>query len=159
MTTRVPKLGARGEGWVLLQIVLFWLIAAAGYVELKGQSDLAGVRELAGALVAAAGVAIAIWSARSLRRALTPFPMPVPGNELVENGPYGRVRHPIYSGVVVAALGWSLLCGSWVATALCLVLAVLFDAKSRREEAWLSEAHPEYSAYRRRTRRFVPGVY
>ena len=102
---------------------------------------------------------IAVGSAAALRHFLTPFPKPVPGNELVESGAYGRVRHPIYSGVVLAALGWSLLSGSWPAAALSLILAVLFDAKSRREEDWLSEAHPEYAAYRLRTRRFIPGVY
>lgn len=159
MTTHMPRLGGRGEGWVGLQIVLFLLIAAAGFVELKDRQGTLGVRELAGALVACAGAAVAVWSARELRHALTPFPKPVQGNELVESGPYRRVRHPIYTGVVLAALGWSLLCGSWVALVLSLMLAVLFDAKSRREEAWLSEEHPAYAEYRRRTRRFVPGVY
>ena len=159
MATRVPKLGARGEGWVALQLVLFWLIATAGYVDLKDQQNLVGVRELAGLLVGAAGVAIAVGSALALRHALTPFPKPVTGNELVQSGPYRRVRHPIYSGVVLAALGWSLLSGAWVALVLSVILAVLFDAKSRREEAWLSEAHPEYAEYRRNTRRFIPGVY
>ncbi len=155
----MPRLGPRGEGWVALQLALFGLIALAGYADLKGRQNLVGVRELTGTLVAGAGVVIALGSAAALRHALTPFPKPVPGNEMVESGPYGRVRHPIYSGVVLAALGWSLLSGSWPAAALSSVLAVLFDAKSRREEDWLSEAHPGYAAYRLRTRRFIPGVY
>ena len=48
---------------------------------------------------------------------------------------------------------------SLVTLVLVGLLAVLFDAKSRREEAWLSAAFPGYEAYRARTKRFVPGVY
>jgi protein-S-isoprenylcysteine O-methyltransferase Ste14 len=40
------------------------------------------------------------------------------------------------------------------------LLAVLFDLKARREEAWLIERFPEYADYRARTpRRFVPWLY
>lgn len=159
MATRMPRLGPRGEGWVGLQLVLFGLIALAGLFELRGRPDAFGVRELAGGLVGGVGALIAAWSAWELRHELTPFPRPIPGNQLVESGTYRWVRHPIYSGIVLVGLGWSLLTGSWIAFLLCLILAALFDAKSRREEAWLAEQHPDYADYRRRTRRFVPGVY
>jgi protein-S-isoprenylcysteine O-methyltransferase Ste14 len=69
------------------------------------------------------------------------------------------VRHPIYLGVLLSALGWALLKASVVALGLAIGLAVLLDLKARREEAWLDERYPDYADYARRTRRFVPGIY
>jgi protein-S-isoprenylcysteine O-methyltransferase Ste14 len=88
-----------------------------------------------------------------------PFPRPLRGAALIETGLYGRVRHPIYSGLLVAAAGWSLATASPWAAAASVVLFGVLDAKARREEAWLVELHPGYAAYRTRTKRFIPAVY
>jgi protein-S-isoprenylcysteine O-methyltransferase Ste14 len=69
------------------------------------------------------------------------------------------VRHPIYSGVLLLALAWWLL-SSPLALAPWSVAAVFLDAKRRREEAWLLEAHPDYDEYRANVRTsFVPFVW
>ena len=78
---------------------------------------------------------------------------------LVEDGVFGLVRHPMYGGLVIAALGWGLVMASPTALAGALVLGVFFDLKSRREEAWLAEQFAGYAAYRRRTRRLIPWLY
>ncbi len=92
-------------------------------------------------------------------RAGTVFPRPRKGSTLAQRGAYAAVRHPIYGAILLIAIGWSLALSplGLIPTAL---LALVFDLKARLEEAWLSERHPEYAAYRARTpRRFVPGVY
>jgi protein-S-isoprenylcysteine O-methyltransferase Ste14 len=109
-------------------------------------------------LVALAGL-IGIRALLDLRSAFTPLPHPVPGSTLVERGVYRLVRHPMYLAVVTAGLGWALLTASPASLAATVVLFGFFDLKSRREEVWLVEAYPDYAAYRRRTRRIVPGVY
>ena len=48
---------------------------------------------------------------------LTPFPEPLPGARLVESGAYRLVRHPIYGGLILGALGWGLLTASPLALA------------------------------------------
>ena len=81
------------------------------------------------------------------------------GTRLRQGGIFGLVRHPVYGGVILIGLGWSLADAplGLVPTAL---LAVLFDLKAQREEAWLIERFPEYAAYRAGTpRRFVPWLY
>jgi len=87
------------------------------------------------------------------------FPRPSRDAVLVDRGAYRRVRHPIYAGLVLLALGWSLARGSAVGLGLVVVLAVFLDLKARREEALLTAAFPGYGQYRDRTRRFIPGLY
>ena len=66
------------------------------------------------------------------------------------------MRHPIYGGVILLALGWS-LASSPVGLIPTALLVALLELKSRREEAWLVERYPEYETYRARTpHRFLP---
>jgi protein-S-isoprenylcysteine O-methyltransferase Ste14 len=89
---------------------------------------------------------------------LTPYPRPVESGTLRQHGVYRLVRHPMYGGVIVMAVGWS-LATTPLALAAALALGVFLDLKSRREEGWLLERYPGYAGYRRRTRwKFVPGV-
>jgi protein-S-isoprenylcysteine O-methyltransferase Ste14 len=78
---------------------------------------------------------------------------------LISDGIYRRLRHPIYAGLILLALGWSLLTASVLALVLTGAFAVLLDLKARREEVWLRDRFPGYAAYAARTRRFVPGLY
>jgi len=162
MTSRLPALGPRGEGWVVGQLVLFAVIGVAGLLALADSGSLtpwgaaASVVGLAaiglGGFVAARGV----WD---LRDSLSPFPRPVSGAALVDPGAYRLIRHPIYSGLLLASVGWSLVTGSIVAIAATVLLFLLFVGKAHREEAWLVTVHPEYRAYQQRTKRFIPWIY
>jgi protein-S-isoprenylcysteine O-methyltransferase Ste14 len=69
------------------------------------------------------------------------------------------VRHPIYTGIVLGALGWALAWLSVAGAAYAALLAVFFDRKARREERWLRSRFPDYAAYAHRVRRFIPGIY
>ena len=81
------------------------------------------------------------------------------GHTLVRGGPYALVRHPIYAGLIIGALGWALLTNSLAALALAVVLLVFFDIKARREERQLAARFPGYAAYQRRVRKFFPFLY
>jgi protein-S-isoprenylcysteine O-methyltransferase Ste14 len=162
MTSRVPSLGPRGEGWVVGQVILFAVIAGAGLAELQanGWVTPGGVRAVVLGLAAIGlGGFVAIRALWDLRGGISPFPRPVDGAPLIESGAYRLVRHPIYSGIVLAALGWGLVTGSLVVLVATGLLFLLFAGKSLREEAWLSAAHPGYRAYQQRTKRLIPWVY
>jgi protein-S-isoprenylcysteine O-methyltransferase Ste14 len=158
--SRMPALGPRGEGWVLLQALLFWLVIATG-VGFAGAwtKDARSVTTVVGVLLGLAGLALALKGLVDLRGALTPLPHPRDGAELVETGVYALVRHPVYGGLVIAAVGWGMFTASLVALATAGVLLVFFRLKSGREEVWLRERYPAYDAYARRTRRMLPGIY
>ena len=105
------------------------------------------------------GVLLVVLGVLSLRSSFTPPPRPRARTRLRQGGIFRLVRHPVYGGVILIGVGWSLADAplGLVPTAL---LAVLFDLKARREEAWLIERFPEYAAYQARTpRRFVPWLY
>lgn len=155
--TRLPSLGPRGEGWVLIQGVLLVVVAAAGW---SLGPDWSGPLRLAGAVVGivliTGGIVLAFRGAVDLGGALTPLPRPRGGAELVETGAYAFVRHPIYGGLILAAFGWAIVQASIVAVALAVVLAAFLRVKSSREEAWLKQRFPAYAAYQARTRRLIP---
>lgn len=158
--SRLPSLGPRGEGWVLIQVVLFVLVAAAGALvaPVLGGTGRVVAAMIGAALVIAGGV-LAVRGLVDLREALTPFPHPRDGAELVEAGSYRLVRHPIYGGIVLAAAGYGLIMASPLAVGGAAVMLGFFRLKSSREEAWLRDRYPGYASYAERTRRMLPFLY
>jgi protein-S-isoprenylcysteine O-methyltransferase Ste14 len=156
---RLPDLGRRGEGWFLLQLVLFGAIAVSGAAgpAWGGWPATVGIA-LGGVLIGCGGI-LSLRGLLDLRENLTPFPRPLEGARLVESGAYRLVRHPIYGGLLLGAMGWGLVRASPLTLSGALLLAAFFDLKSRREEIWLSESYADYPAYRSRTRRLLPWVY
>jgi protein-S-isoprenylcysteine O-methyltransferase Ste14 len=154
----IPDLGPRGEGWVALQAVLFIAVIAAGMAGPSWVGPARAIGALAGLALIAGGIALIAGGIAALRRQLTAFPRPVDDGRLIEDGAFGLVRHPMYGGCVLFAIGWGLVTAS-VPTLLCgILLALFFDLKSRREEAWLGEVFPSYAEYRRRTPRLIPWI-
>ncbi len=149
-------MGKRGEGWFLIQLLLFALILLASRV---AAWELPIWLRGLGALALAAGGITGTMGLLALGRSLSPFPKPIEGGTLVTTGVYGVVRHPIYTGLILGTIGWSLLMSSLLGIGMAVVLLVFFDQKSRREEAWLMQSYPGYAEYRKRVRKLIPWVY
>jgi protein-S-isoprenylcysteine O-methyltransferase Ste14 len=159
-SSRLPELGPRGEGWVAAQLALLLAIALSALVGLGWSGSLKPVAIVVGLVLMAAGGLLVVLGGVQLGSALTPFPLPRGGGELSAGGVYARARHPMYGGGILIALGWSIIFASVVGLVLTALLAVFFELKARREEAWLVGRYPEYEAYRRGTpRKLLPFVY
>jgi protein-S-isoprenylcysteine O-methyltransferase Ste14 len=156
---RLPSLGPRGEGWVVLQVVFFAGVSVAGLLGPAWGDPWRIVGLVAGVGLVALGAAAAVLGVVGLRENLTAVPRPIEGGRLIDSGVYGLVRHPIYTGIVTAGLGWGLATASPAALVATVLLGCFFDLKSRREEAWLLVSYPSYAAYRARVRRLVPFIY
>jgi protein-S-isoprenylcysteine O-methyltransferase Ste14 len=155
----LPSLGRNGEGWVVLQLALIVLVFLLGLLGPRWPPAWRGSLLVVGIGIGLVGIAMAAAGIRHLGASLTPLPRPRAGASLRQNAIYGVVRHPIYGGISLAGLGWSLAL-SPLACAASLPLATLLELKSRREEAWLSERYANYAAYRARVRwRLVPWVH
>ncbi|MEW6332287.1 MAG: isoprenylcysteine carboxylmethyltransferase family protein [Pseudomonadota bacterium] len=156
---RYGEFVARGGWWVLAQIPLMLLVAVIPPQSGAGHFAPAGPLSVAGVVVTGLGAAVIVWGFVSLGDALTPFPRPRDGATLHRQGVYRFVRHPIYSGVILAGFGW---CGWWLSGAglpAVLALAIFFDRKAVYEETWLRKKYPGYADYARRVKKFIPGVY
>jgi protein-S-isoprenylcysteine O-methyltransferase Ste14 len=104
----------------------------------------------------AAGGAIFLAGSLVLGRNLSPYTHPRPDAQLVRRGIYQHLRHPLYTGVMCAAIGWALGHTSPVALGVALTLIPFFNAKARAEERWLMKRFPDYADYARRVPRFLP---
>jgi protein-S-isoprenylcysteine O-methyltransferase Ste14 len=159
MTIDPPKVGSRGEAWVAAQVAIIVLTVLCGLRGPGWPRSTRVVRWPGSAVAALTGGWLFAAGALGLGRQLTPFPRPVAEGRLREDGAYGLVRHPIYGGVLLVVLAWCLLSSPLAFVPWGTAIPFL-GAKSRREEAWLAEQHPEYAGYRERVRhRFVPFVW
>jgi len=112
----------------------------------------------AGALLGI-GLSILILSLAKLGRHLSPFPSPKPQSELVSDGVFKYMRHPIYTGIVVSMLAWSLSKQSIYQVLISLLVLLLFYFKSTYEEEQLLKKFPEYRSYMSKTGRFLPKIF
>jgi len=155
--SRLPALGPRGEGWVVLQFLLLGLVVVAG-IRFGGFANGLPAPAIAwvGLALMGSGALLLGRGLLDLGRHLTPVPHPRDDAQLVVSGVYAHARHPIYGGLMLTAFGWGLASASPLTLALAVVLVVFFGLKSRREEAWLIARYESYPAYMARTKRFVP---
>lgn len=118
-----------------------------------------GVRLLADAL-ALVGLAITLWARRTLGANWSAQVALKENHEIIERGPYSRVRHPIYSGLSLMLLGLAVYVATWSGVAIVVLSVVGFWFKARREEALLTKHFGEtYPAYMRRTKMLIPGIW
>jgi protein-S-isoprenylcysteine O-methyltransferase Ste14 len=114
-----------------------------------------------GVFLFVAGLVLRWWAIITLGRFFTVDVTIERDHELVERGPFRVVRHPSYTGVLLAFVGFALTLRNWAA--LLVILVPIFAAFIRRmnvEEDALSRAlGSRYTAYMRRTKRLVPFVY
>ena len=162
--SRIPQLGARGEGWVLLQLAAIALVALAGRREPGVSTMDPGLRSLldaTGSLLLVMSAVLILSGVLVLKRgaAFSVLPRPISGGRLVETGPYRIVRHPVYAGLILGGIGFALQRMSPATLVATMLLAVVLDLKRRREEVWLLDRFPGYAAYRKRTRALVPFLY
>jgi protein-S-isoprenylcysteine O-methyltransferase Ste14 len=154
--------GARGEWLAVVQVALIVLVFF-GPRTVSGQPawpfPFAALCTIAGVLLMAAGGLLLLAGLVKLGTGLTPLPYPKEGTRLVETGPFALVRHPMYSGGILLALGWALFVQGWLTVGYVVLLFLFLDRKSKRAETWLAEKYPHYGDYRRRVRKLVPFIY
>ncbi len=155
MTETRPGFIARGGLWAIAQFLLKTAVVALGLWCRGDWSQRWPV--VGGWFLLGAGLLIFVAGWVVLGRNLTPFPQPRPDGAFVQHGIYARVRHPLYTGVTLMAVGWALLCESLAALGTALALLPFFYAKTRREERWLCTRFPGYAEYMKRVPAFLPG--
>ncbi|HEU4642541.1 MAG TPA: isoprenylcysteine carboxylmethyltransferase family protein [Gemmatimonadaceae bacterium] len=117
------------------------------------------VLAMLGVALTAAGLGFATWARRHLGRNWSAAVTVKNEHTLITTGPYRWVRHPIYSGLLLALVGSAVAIGEWRAVlAVALALAGIVR-KVVLEDSRLRETFPQFDQYRRDTAALVPFVF
>ena len=81
-------------------------------------------------------------------------------HQLIRCGPYGIVRHPIYSGFMLATLGTAIAFGEWSGLLAFVLIVTAWGYKARLEENVMAEQFgTEYERYRQRVKGLIPFIW
>lgn len=87
------------------------------------------------------------------------FPMPKDNTNLITKGPYGYVRHPMYTSLLVFGLGYILANPSSLPILVYATLFIVLYVKSSLEEQLLGQRFQSYKSYKKETKRFIPFIF
>lgn len=146
------QFGKRGEAWLFAQTAALLLI-------LVPPMSLKGLIDLLGTLLITAGLVFIAYGLFTLGRNFSPLPTPRKVHKLVTTGMYGYVRHPMYSGLIMASFGLAALTRSEFRFAMSALLWWILEQKVNFEEAILAATFPEYGEYKLKVPKFFPFIY
>jgi protein-S-isoprenylcysteine O-methyltransferase len=145
--------------WIVIGIAITFSIFAAEAFHFASlpYSEL----YVAGSILFVLGIVLRWWSIIHLGCFFTVDVSIAAQHKVIDSGPYRFVRHPSYSGAVLAFLGFGLCLRNWISLlVLLLPIFAAFHWRIRVEERALGDALGEdYRAYARRTKRLVPFIY
>ena len=107
------------------------------------------------------GILIRWWAIIVLGRFFTVDVQIEADHELVDRGPFHLVRHPSYTGVLLAFVGFGLSLMNWIALVVLIVpiFAAFVYRMNVEEEALSGALGDRYRKYMMRTKRLIPGIY
>jgi protein-S-isoprenylcysteine O-methyltransferase len=146
--------------WITIVLAVIAGILAATRVPAAAMGA-AGIVFWLGCALFGGGLALRWYSIVYLGRFFTVNVAIHSRHEIIDTGPYARIRHPSYTGALVAFLGLALTLTNWVS--LALIVVPIFWAFSRRisteEHALANALGSPYVNYMRRTKRLAPFIY
>ena len=146
--------------WMVILASVFFGIEAAYWVPSAAMPHRATLRAI-GFFIFVFGLVLRWFSIGYLGRFFTVDVAIHSGHRVIESGPYRFIRHPSYTGALLAFLGLGLSMGNWYSVAIFILPTFLaFLVRIEVEERALAEAMGEqYRSYQRRTKRLVPLIY
>lgn len=148
---------------VVMVLVVGGLVAAGRLLHVSAHSELWRTPPLALGIatdcIVLAGAAFTVWARITLGRNWSAEVTFKQDHELIQSGPYALVRHPIYTGLIVMALGTAINVGRPLGFVLFVGLCGGLWWKARQEERIMSRHFPNaYADYRARVHAIIPFV-
>jgi protein-S-isoprenylcysteine O-methyltransferase Ste14 len=145
---------------LLIMCFVFTLLLTSrfrvGFLALRFVPGVSWIRDIGFGLTVA-GLALCVWARLKLGEYWSDKVALKVEHQLIRSGPYARLRHPIYSGVLLAMAGTALAIGEWRGVVALAVMTVNYLIKARREDRILASHFGEqHSAYRNQAGFLVP---
>ena len=138
--------------------LLFWQRLGIGFLGRRFVPDFPAL-DCAGFAATLAGLGLAAWARVHLGRNWSDKVVIRSGHQLIRTGPYARLRHPIYSGVLLGVLGTALVLGEWRGVLAFVLLLTNYAIKARKEDRVLAESFgAEFEEHKRRAGFLLPRV-
>jgi protein-S-isoprenylcysteine O-methyltransferase Ste14 len=163
-TKPTQRSGSLGNRLAQILIAVLGGLVIGGYFPLGQWMDahfLPHTRsvEMAGFAATLAGCLFAAWARMTLGTNWSGRATVKTGHELIVKGPYALVRHPIYTGLLLALAGTIVAVGRLRSIAGFFIIVVSIAVKMHQEERLMEETFPDgYPAYRKRVKALIPGV-
>lgn len=156
---RIDRVVGPDKQWVIPQLIgLAIIVVAIPLDSRRHRRSRWGASLLAPPLIVASAW-VAGRAKSDLADSFTMSPTPVEGEELVEHGMYGSIRHPMYLSVLLFFAGYTAAWRSSLGVASLVTSTAFLIAKVRHEERALSARYESYPDYCDRVRwRFLPGI-
>jgi len=165
--SRLNRQGAREDRGSLLVVIVAIALGVGGACVMAGRAPSAAIPGarwpifLFGVALMCFGIALRQWAIMLLGQFFTVDIRVHPGQTVVDRGPYRRLRHPSYTGLIVTFLGLGLALGNWAALAWLIVvptagLVVRIHAEERVLLARIGEPYRRFTATRAR---LIPGIW
>ena len=164
----VRRAKVKGNAWerrahIAVMVLASWMLLSRvlriGPLAMRFAPENFAIRS-AGISVSWVGVAIAIWARYCLGQYWSSIVVLKEGHELIRSGPYHYVRHPIYTGMLVAVAGTALAIGEWRGVVAFGLALASWSRKATQEEALLAaEFGNQYHKYQRQTGFLLPRLW
>jgi protein-S-isoprenylcysteine O-methyltransferase Ste14 len=136
--------------------LLFWNQTAIGILSGRFVPPLAAMA-VVGFTIASLGLGLALWARIHLGRNWSDKVVIQAGHQLTRTGPYARLRHPIYSGVLLGVAGTALVLGEWRGVVAFALLLTNYAIKARKEDRVLAASFgAEFQEHKRRAGFLLP---
>jgi protein-S-isoprenylcysteine O-methyltransferase len=159
--SQVADRGSLRAIWIVILLSVIAGYSLRGALPALDMTSLMPSARIAGVVLFAAGLIIRWYAIIYLGRFFTVNVAIAANHQLIDSGPYRYIRHPSYTGALMAFLGLGLSIGNWASlAALTLPVFLVFLWRMRVEEHALRQGLGiKYRDYMQRTKRFIPAVY
>ncbi|WP_142828517.1 methyltransferase family protein [Planococcus soli] len=145
----------------ILAALIGTILAAAFLQELEPFENLVIVSQLLGIVLLVLGVFLRFWGILHLKSQFTRYVTVREGDEIVSTGPYRKLRHPLYTGLLFITLGMALFFSSPIAAALGsgAMIWALLQRINYEERLLIEKFGPAYQQWMKERARLIPFIY
>ena len=156
-TLRSFRHNQKGEWWLIAQLFIIFMHLIPPLLVFDRLEKYSFTSHLAICLFIV-GTILCISSLSSLGRNISPLPVPKEGAKFITSRAYKRCRHPLYQALLIISFSVFIYHGSLIHLFLLISLCYVLKGKALREERMLTQIHPEYHYYKKKTPAIFPSI-